>query len=151
MVKLIKTLYHCSLPQNSRADSSGPAQAHVSKSIANLGCRCPACSSLHWPLLFTSFGLLPPHPPLRPFLALSSSCSRIVFHTNTPPHSTTCSHSVSPGDGSSRFCSQPASAPKLDVLLSRCPNRPLVCFHTLSVPRTQRPGMRNICIVLFFI
>lgn len=68
--KLIKILHHCSLPQTSRLDSSNPAQANVSKSIANLSCRCPAYSSLHGPVLFTSFGLPPLSLPLFLLLLL---------------------------------------------------------------------------------
>lgn len=56
--KLIKALCHCSLPQTSRFDSSGPALSDVSKSIANLRCGFPACSSLHGQCYLLALGYL---------------------------------------------------------------------------------------------
>ena len=135
--KLIKILHHCSLPQTSRLDSSNPAQANVSKSIANLSCRAQPTAHYTGQCYLLALGCL-----LCPSLSSSSSssstttsCSRIVFHTNTPPHSTTCSHSLSPGDGSSRVRSQPASAPKLDVTVKM--SKLYKCTGPCLFPQTE--------------
>ena len=151
IVELIKTLYHCSLPQTSRFDSRGPAQADVSKSIANLGCWCPACSSLHGPALFTSFGL--PHPLFLPYslspppLVPGQYFIQIPHHTVQPAPTQCYQEIVTPEYGAN----QPALLNQ--TLLSRCPNHTNAqgpfCFRKLRC--SQNIKARNVKYLCCFV
>lgn len=99
--------------------------------ITHLRCWCWVYSSSHGPVFFylwtPSFSSsLPPSLPLFS----SPSCSRTLFCTNTPQHSTGCSHSVA-----ARSQMHPVS--------------PLLVNYVLSVPKRTSPGNMKYFFIYF--
>ncbi len=140
-------------PTTSKFHCSGPAWDDTSKSIANLGCRCPACSSLHGPVLFTSFGLQPSSLLLLLLLLL---LILVVFQDSISYKCSTTQNNLLPLSVTwRRFLQSPEENQQAlpnYMLLSRCLNaHNLLCFPNKRFQCSQGIKAWNATYMYYFI